>query len=267
MPKKPSKIPLPIAGWILLCAFLNCAGWILSAVHQLNVLGYTVIFALAAAGIVWWGRKNPIAPRGGNVHRLRRRFRRGFPLAFLIVAVLAIFGGVIHPPVNYDALAYRVPRVLNWLADQRWTWIHTEFQRLNTRSCGIEWVSAPLIAFTRTDRFLFLINAVSFLLLPGLVFSGLTRAGVKPRVAWHWMWLAPTGYCYLLQAGSIGNDLFGAVFGLAALDLALRARGQESAGPLVVHIGSGAADRGQDQQPATRVALAGDCASGFTAAT
>src|SRR5207245_2358737 len=40
----------------------------------------------------------------------------------------------------------------------------------------------------------------------------------------HWMWLFPTGYCYLLQAGSIANDLFGALFGLAAIELALRAR-------------------------------------------
>jgi len=27
-------------------------------------------------------------------------------------------------------------------------------------------------------------------------------------VAWHWMWLLPTGYTFLLQAGSIGNDTF-----------------------------------------------------------
>jgi hypothetical protein len=38
------------------------------------------------------------------------------------------------------------------------------------------------------------------------------------------MWLVPTGYCFVLQAGSIANDLFGAVFALAALDYALRAR-------------------------------------------
>ncbi|HTA95995.1 MAG TPA: hypothetical protein VK769_07705, partial [Verrucomicrobiae bacterium] len=73
-------------------------------------------------------------------------------------------------------------------------------------------------------RFLFLINFVSFLLLPGLVFSVFTRLGVRRRVAWHWMWIAPTGYCFLLQAGSIGNDLFGATFVLAAMDFALRAK-------------------------------------------
>jgi len=37
------------------------------------------------------------------------------------------------------------------------------------------------------------------------------------------MWIVPTGYGFLLQAGSIGNDLFGATFALAAVDFALRA--------------------------------------------
>src|SRR5215472_7522135 len=37
------------------------------------------------------------------------------------------------------------------------------------------------------------------------------------------MWLFPTGYCFLLQAGSICNDLFGAVFAMAAIEFALRA--------------------------------------------
>ena len=103
-------------------------------------------------------------------------------------------------------------------------WIHTIFVRLNARACGMEWVSAPFIALLKTNRLLFLINVVSFLLLPGLVFSVFTRLGVRRRVAWHWMWLAPTGYGLLLQAGSIGNDLFGAAFALASVDFALRAK-------------------------------------------
>ena len=56
------------------------------------------------------------------------------------------------------------------------------------------------------------------------MFSVFTRLGVRRRVAWSWMWLVPTGYCFLLQAGSIGNDLFGAPFALAAVDFALRAK-------------------------------------------
>ena len=152
-----------------------------------------------------------------------RRFRKPFPLAFLVLALLAFLGGALHAPTNYDALAYRVPRVLHWLAADQWHWIHSFFDRINNRSCGIEWVSAPFLALLHTDRLLFLINVFSFLLLPGLVFSLFTRLGVRRRVAWHWMWLAPTGYCFVLQAGSIGNDLFGATFALAAVDFALRA--------------------------------------------
>jgi hypothetical protein len=146
------------------------------------------------------------------------------PLCFVVLSLLAFAGGALYQPSNYDALAYRTPRVLHWLAEAKWHWIHTDFARLNTRGCGMEWVTAPLIAFTGTDRFLFLINVVCFALLPGRVFSVLTRLGVTGRTAWSWMWLLPTGYCYLLQAGSIGNDLFGALFALAAIEMALRGR-------------------------------------------
>lgn len=214
-----------LAAWIVFSALCSCAGWVLSVLHQLNAAGYAVVFLLSLAA-VWVLRRwlFPEGLRGWVLRKARRRFRRPFPLAFLILALLAILGGVIHAPSNYDALAYRVPRVLHWLAEGQWHWIHTDFQRLNTRACGIEWLSAPLIAFTQTDRWLFAINAASFCLLPGLVFSLFTRVGVRPRVAWHWMWLLPTGYCYLLQAGSIANDMFSTVYALAAIDFALRAQ-------------------------------------------
>jgi len=137
---------------------------------------------------------------------------------------------LLHAPVNYDGLAYREPRVLHWLAAGQWHWIHTFFQRLNVRACGFEWLSAPMILFTKTDRWVFVFNFISFLFLPGLVFSLFTRLGIAPRTAWHWMWLVPTGYCFLLQAGSIANDSIAAFFSAAALDLALRARASRSVG-------------------------------------
>jgi hypothetical protein len=93
---------------------------------------------------------------------------------------------------------------------------------MNDRPCGLEWLAAPLLLFTRSDRGLFLINYIPFLLLPGLIFSVCTRLGVRPRVAWHWMWLLPTGYSFLLQAGSLGNDTTPAFYALAAVDFGLR---------------------------------------------
>jgi hypothetical protein len=218
-------MPTAILIWVWFCAYLNCAGWTLSVLHQLNAAGYLVALLLGGVAFGAWRKQTSgrIFPHL-SWRKLKHRFRRPFPLAFLILAAMACLGGVLHAPNNYDALAYRIPRVLHWLAAGQWQWIHTDFDRLNVRGCGIEWVSAPFIALLKTDRPLFLISIVSFLLLPGLVFSVFTRLGVRRRVAWHWMWIAPTGYGFLLQAGSIGNDLFGATFALAAVDFAMRAK-------------------------------------------
>ncbi len=223
------------AAWIVFCAFCNAAGWALSAVHQLNPVGYASAFLLGGgAAYFWWRRAAPRFDLAAGFMKCRKRFRHWLPQAFLILSALAVLGGVLHPPANYDALAYRTPRVLHWLAAGQWHWIHTDFNRVNTRGCGIEWVTAPMIALAHTDRFIFLINAVCLALLPGRVFGIWTRLGVRGRVAWHWMWLLPTGYCYLLQAGSIGNDLFGALLAAAAMEFALRARGSRRAGDLWV---------------------------------
>ena len=183
--------PAGVTAWILFSAYCSCAGWVLSAFHQLHPTGYAVAFLLGAVAYcaVRWGNKSFRHPAALIPHptarRLRRRFGRAFPLGFLVLASLAILGGVLNAPSNYDALTYRIPRVLHWLAAGQWHWIYTGFQRVNTRACGIEWLSAPLIALTRTERWLFVINAASFLLLPGLVFSVFCRGGVRPRAAWH----------------------------------------------------------------------------------
>ena len=222
-------MPTLVLLWVWICAYLNCAGWALSALHQLNAGGYTVAILLGGGALGFWLKQNPQPALGGfGFQKFRRRFCRPFPFAFLLLATMAFLGGVIYAPTNYDALAYRLPRIFHWLQADQWHWIHSFFDRVNNRACGIEWVSAPMLALLKTDRLLFLINTFSFLLLPGLVFSVFTRLGVRRRVAWHWMWLAPTGYCFVLQVGSIGNDLFGAVFALAAVDFALRAKNSGS---------------------------------------
>jgi hypothetical protein len=233
VPKTQLRTPVLPLAWIGICVFCSCAGWILSAFHWLTIPGY-LVFACVSVGVLWLFRD--VLPGARDVRAAlrwpRRRFRRLFPLGFLILAGLALLGGVIYAPNNYDALAYRTPRVLHWLAEHRWHWIHTDFGRVNIRTCGIEWATAPLLLFTHSDRLIFLLNAVSLLLLPGRVFAILTRVGVTPRVAWSWMWLLPTGYGYLTQAGSIGNDLFSATISLLAIECALRARESGNVGDL-----------------------------------
>ena len=211
--------------WLWVSGFATAAGWILSALGQLNRPGYTVLFA-AFLAFVFFFRKELRFDSGKRSSRSRkflRRFRRPLPLCFAVLAILIFIGGAWYPPTQYTALNYRLERVLQWLAHEQWWWIHSPNCRVNTRSCGIEWLTAPLLLFTRSDRALFLLNFIPFLLLPGLIFSVFTRLGVCARVAWQWMWLLPTGYIFILQAGSIGNDTFPAVYALAAMDFAARA--------------------------------------------
>ncbi len=216
--------------WVWLCAYLNCAGWILSACHALDRAGYAAAFIIGLGILLVWKQKtSPRFFHPARCSKLRWRFRHAFPLGFLVLAGLAFVGGALYLPTNYDSLAYRTPRVLHWFTQHQWYWIHTEFARLNTRTAGFEWVTAPIILFTGTDHFLFLINIICFLLLPGRIFAVLTRLGVRPRTVWHWMWLLPSGYGYLLQAGSIVNDLFGALMTLVAFEFALHAARQKQA--------------------------------------
>ena len=227
MPRPPivTRTPLLPALWIWLGAWASCSGWLLSAAHRLDATGYVVALLLGVGVCVLaWKMgtlENIWTP---SFHRLKHRAGRPLPLAFFILAALAFLGGALYLPSNYDGLAYRTPRVLHWLSEGHWHWIHTRFPSLNTRSTGYEWLTVPFLVFTKSDRGFFLINFTSLLLMPGLIFSTMTRLGVRPRVAWHWMWPLASGYCFSLEAGSIQSDLIGAPYALAMLDFALRAR-------------------------------------------
>jgi hypothetical protein len=236
--------------WILFSTLLVSTGWILSALHQLNRAGYAVIFALAGTAFFFWQRKNKWRPQKNLAQlfqKFRRRFKRPAPCLFLLLAMLALLSGALYPALNYDANSYRLPRVFHWLAAGQWHWIHTFDARMNIAACGMEWLSAPLILFSHTDRLLFLINWISYLMLPGLIFSVFTRLQVRPRVAWWWMWFLAAGWCFVLQAGSIGNDSFAAVYILAAVDLALRAREKKSATDLWLSVLAAALATGAKQ--------------------
>jgi len=211
--------------WLWISVLANAAGWILSALSQLNRTGYIVFFGITAA-LVWWGRKavwHHAPGPGFKWQRLRRRFRRPLPFGFAVLALLVFLGGALYPPSAHTAMTYHIPRVLHWLAEGRWHWIHTPVSRMNHSFCGMEWMNAPLLLFLKTDRVMFLLNFIPFLLLPGLIFSVCVGLGVCPRVAWRWMWLLPTGYNFLLQGGGAGNDTFSAVYALAAIHFGCRA--------------------------------------------
>ncbi len=209
--------------WIIFGAACNVAGWSLSSIHQLNAFGLLIaipLFWFLMARLMGLGL--PQLPSNQIPIRWRKRFSSPFPAIFLLLAVLSLIGGFLYAPNNFDALIYRMPRVCHWLMAEQWEWIETTKNNLNTRSAGIEWWTTPMFAILKTDRLIFLINWVSFLFLPGLFFSLFRSMGVANRVALAWMWILPTGYCFVLQAASVGNDMLAAFFAVAAFDFGFR---------------------------------------------
>ncbi len=219
-PSRPLAAPLVWRAWLGVGAWASASGWILSLGGWLGARGYAVaaVAGMVVAAVAWRG-EFPAAFRGW-----RKPWRRAAPLGFAVVALLAIAGGAIHAPSNWDTFWYRLPRVLHWLDAGRWHWIDTPEGRFNFLANGMEWLHAPLLAWTGSYRLLFLPNAAAFLLLPGLFLAVFRGFGVRARTAWWWMWLAPTGWVYASQAGSVANDLISAVDILAAVVFALRAR-------------------------------------------
>jgi hypothetical protein len=228
-PRKTSSQPYSlnfVAVWVLVASLASAAGWLLSGLHQLNSFGYLVL-GLVCGGCLWLlGKREGI--RFSPAPFRWRRFQRLLPALWLGLALLILIGGALHAPNNYDYLTYRFPRVLHWAWEQQWHWIETANDRMNYSAPLFEWLMAPLFIFFKTDRLFFLINFISFLLLPGLIFWVFRLLGVNRRAAWFCMWLLPSGYCYAIQAGSAGNDSFAAVFLLASIGFALRARRSHS---------------------------------------
>ena len=208
--------------WIVLSAWFVAGGIFLSAIGQLNRQGNAILLCVGLLGslsgyLMLQGGIWPSKP-------LRwRRYYKPFPLLYLLCAGAVVLGGAVHAPTNYDAFSYRIPRLLHWLSVQRWHWIGGLDPRMDFSSVGFEWLMLPCFAAFRTLRFAYLINAISFLLLPGLVFSVFSALGVKRSIAATWMWILPCASCFVLEAGSIGNDFIATVYVLAAILFALRA--------------------------------------------
>jgi hypothetical protein len=212
--------------WVLGSAFLSLCGFTLAATGHLNSTGYAIGFLGGAVLFVIWARWE--LRRGGvRIARLRvsaPRWRRPLPLAFAALLFCICAGAALHSPNNYDALTYRVPQILHWIAEGRWHWISTSEHLLNITPPGYGWLMAPMVVFFKSDRLFALPNVFAFALLPGLFFSAARQCGVRGRVAWMWMWVVPATSCLAMQAGSIGSDLLPGVYALAALALGLRAR-------------------------------------------
>ena len=212
--------------WIIWVAWSCIAGWSLSALGALHNVGYLASLpVLIIAAILFWRKTAPPYPRQRRMAKWLRRLPNSYALtAWGVIAALVFIGAIAHAPSNYDGVNYRLPRLLFWLQENHWHWIEGLDHRQNVSGMGHEWMTAPLIAITRSDRTLFLINFIPFLLLPGLFFTAARGMGMRLRVAKWWMWVWPMAYGITMQAGSIGNDLLPATLALASLAFASEAK-------------------------------------------
>lgn len=217
-----------LTGWCLgLTGHLDrkCYAWALSLLSAFLICTYfrkslcfLSLTSLSRSPLLLWRR---------SASRLQG-FLFWLPLLYVLVALLALLGAILYDPSNYDALSYRIPRLLHWFDTGSWHWITTPNSRQNFSAPGFEWLAAPLFVFFKSDRLFFLINWIFFLLLPGLLFRTFRLAGISPKTCWWWMWLLPLGYGYVLQSGSIGNDAFATVYALASVSFVLSADRKES---------------------------------------
>ncbi len=219
--------PLGLRLWLIYATAMSAGGWGLSAFGWLNPTGLAGLLLLALG--LWTGivRRDTVRPAARIAREWRRwrkfRGRRILPLLFVSIAIVGVGGGALNEPYNYDSLWYRVPRMLHWLREGGWHWIHTEEFRMNVSAVHSEWITIPLLGSGLGPRVLFLVNAVSFILLPGVFYSMLVALGTRKRVAWYWMWLLPSGWVYAFQAGSLANDLQAAPYVMAAILYGVRA--------------------------------------------
>lgn len=219
-------ITLDSAGlWVLFNTWAALSGWTLSAFGMLSGTGYLLALLPLLTGAILWRRPlaGTLTDAVLNFRRFTRlRMKQPLPSLFAITFVAAAIGGILYPPNNYDFLTYRFARMLHWWNAGHWHWIHTANFRQNISGTGIEWAMMPSLILTHSSRLFFLLNFVSYLLMPGLVFSVLTQLGIGRRTSWFWMWILPSAYGYAVTAGSVGNDTFGTVLMLTALHFAFR---------------------------------------------
>jgi len=216
-------LALRLAGcWLLWSAWCSLSGWALSAVNQLDGRGHLALLPALLAAIYCWLKTTSSARSDfSNFKKWRRRLCRPLPLIYLAIVGLSLLAAAENAnPWSFDAVTYRLPRVLDWWAAHHWYWTGALDHRLDYSSNGYEWQMLPVMELTHGDRFIFLLSWLPLLLMPWLVFLAFRTLGVNGRSARRWMWLLPSGYCYALQASGLQNDGYAVNYVLAAIGFA-----------------------------------------------
>ena len=220
--------------YVLFSASCILSGWILSLFGALSALGYALSLPALFLSLIFLFPYLPVASQKRAVFIHLSRYKRPLPALFVFIAILCLIGGLLHAPNNYDFLTYRLSRLLHWHEAGTWHWIETFNPRMNYSGTNAEWLLSPILLFTQSDRFFFLVNWLAYLLMPACIFVVFRGMGVKSKSAWWGMWLVPMAYCFVAQAASVGNDLLGTAFFLFAIAFSIQARRTSSVSLLAI---------------------------------
>lgn len=212
--------------WLIFITWCSCVGWILSAFSMLNSTGYLLALPLLLGA--WFAFWKTSASDSSPFRFPTAIWKRPSTIAWTIAIIACLWGGIAYAPANYDALSYRLPRLLYWWQENRWHWLEHGDDRMNYSGVGFEWQMLPFFVLQKSDRFLFLLNWIPFLFFPALCFRTLLAFGVSKKSSSFWMWVIPFGFGFTLQASSIGNDAIGAILLLASITFASYAENQHT---------------------------------------
>ena len=224
--------------WLYFSVWCVLLGWTLSVIGQLNLYGYLagfVVFLVSLYLTPVFRREIKIAKEIGRIYR---RLRHPLVASYYFLVILIFISAIFYRPDQVDGLSYRIPRIMQWIMAGKWHWINSYDPRLNNHAFNFEWLAVPILLISKSDRLLFLINFIPYLLLPGLVFSFLKALAVSPRVAWYWMWILPSGLCFILQTRGIGDDAIGAFYVCIAILAAIKCKESRSIYDLFISIAS-----------------------------
>jgi len=223
--------------FVLYCASANVACWTTSLLGCLaNPLAVWILL-FCFGGLLGAATSDDTYSSGFLRFWKAKRCARILPASFLVIWLLAAIGALTYHPNNYDHLTYRFPRLLHYWSESSWHWIGSGTSRLNYSGIGYEWSWFPFFVLFKSDFGAPLLNLLGFALMPGETFRFLRNARVTSRIANIWMWVLPGGYGFVVQAGSAGNDLFGAILFLVAANRAFafgRSRKTEDLGVAIL---------------------------------
>lgn len=236
-----------VAWWVLVCAQVVAAGELLSLLHAIRPLGYSLVEAVLLLGaFVAWERagrpRPPLPPRPsiGFVSSLWAGLLAALALVVVLGVGYELFLLVATPPNNWDSMHYHLARAAAWRARGSLGYFPTHNGIENAYPQNAELLVLWTLVFLGRDLLAALPQLLAGLATAASVYVTSRRLGHPRRLAGFAALLLPTLTIVALESVTTQNDLVEASFVAAAVALALgRTRGEAALAGLALGLAAG----------------------------